>query len=157
MTKPVNCGPVMQTERGIGQAKQAAERIQEYMAGEGEDYKLYFYMSPYKRSQQTFEALASSFRRDQIQGCQEEVQLREQDFGNFQVSCMAVLSRQIAGCAGGGEPLQWHPGRSTSQVQLVPLCRMLRGNSGRRQSACGSAGSSTASQMGSPARTSTTA
>ena len=86
MTKPVNCGPVMQTERGIGQAKQAAQRIQEYMAAEGEDYKLYFYMSPYKRSQQTFEALASSFRRDQIQGCQEEVQLREQDFGNFQVS-----------------------------------------------------------------------
>ena len=62
------------------------------MAAEGEDYKLYFYMSPYKRSQQTFEALASSFRRDQIQGCQEEVQLREQDFGNFQVSCMAVPS-----------------------------------------------------------------
>lgn len=42
-------------------------------------------MSPYKRSLQTFEALASNFSREQIQGCQEEVQLREQDFGNFQV------------------------------------------------------------------------
>ena len=46
---------------------------------------LYFYMSPYKRSLQTYEALASQFSQENIQGCQEEVQLREQDFGNFQV------------------------------------------------------------------------
>ena len=51
-----------------------------------DDHMLYFYMSPYKRSLQTYEALASQFSPDRIQGCQEEVQLREQDFGNFQVS-----------------------------------------------------------------------
>ena len=52
---------------------------------DGADHMLYFYMSPYKRSLQTYEAVASQFSPDHIQGCQEEVQLREQDFGNFQV------------------------------------------------------------------------
>ena len=76
----------MQTERGIGQARAAGKRIKELLAIDEEEIKLYFYMSPYRRSQQTFEALASNFSRDQVQGCQEEVQLREQDFGNFQVT-----------------------------------------------------------------------
>jgi len=74
----------LQTERGIGQGKMAGQRIKDYITKDGEEPKLYFYMSPYKRSLQTFEALASSFTRSQIKGCQEEVQLREQDFGNFQ-------------------------------------------------------------------------
>lgn len=67
------------------QAEEAGKRIRDYVSVDGENFKLYFYMSPYKRSQQTFEALSTAFSRDQIQGCQEEVQLREQDFGNFQV------------------------------------------------------------------------
>ena len=75
----------MQTERGIGQAKGAGLRIRDYLREKGDDSSLYFYMSPYKRSLQTFEALASTFSRGEIKGCQEEVQLREQDFGNFQV------------------------------------------------------------------------
>lgn len=75
----------MQTERGIGQAKGAGLRMREYLSERGEESNLYFYMSPYKRSLQTFEALASNFTRNEIKGCQEEVQLREQDFGNFQV------------------------------------------------------------------------
>lgn len=84
----------MQTERGIGQAKAAGQRIKDVMTREEEDFKLYFYMSPYKRSQQTFEALVSNFHREQVQGCQEEVQLREQDFGNFQVrSLPAIVAR----------------------------------------------------------------
>lgn len=81
----------LQTERGIGQAKGAGKVIKDYIQTEGQDNKLYFYMSPYKRSLQTFEALASNFSRDQIQGCQEEVQLREQDFGNFQVRRRCML------------------------------------------------------------------
>ena len=89
----------LQTERGIGQAKGAGKVIREYIEREGEDNRLYFYMSPYKRSLQTFEALASNFSREQIQGCQEEVQLREQDFGNFQVSsqlyCIVYLELAI--------------------------------------------------------------
>ena len=34
---------------------------------------------------QTYEGLAQAFMPEQVQGVQEEVQLREQDFGNFQV------------------------------------------------------------------------
>ena len=40
--------------------------------------------SPYRRKSHTTEALASVFQEDEIAGFQEEVQLREQDFGNFQ-------------------------------------------------------------------------
>ncbi|KAI8475889.1 MAG: histidine phosphatase superfamily [Monoraphidium minutum] len=48
------------------------------------DYRLYFYISPYLRSRQTYEGIRAAFGPDQVAGMQEEVQLREQDFGNFQ-------------------------------------------------------------------------
>ena len=48
------------------------------------NYRLHFYMSPYKRSRQTCEAIASAFPRGVVTRVQEDVQLREQDFGNFQ-------------------------------------------------------------------------
>ena len=48
------------------------------------NYRLHFYMSPYKRSRQTCEAIASAFPRGVVTRIQEDVQLREQDFGNFQ-------------------------------------------------------------------------
>lgn len=60
-------------------------KLKKLISKEDDKHMLYFYMSPYKRSLQTYEALASQFSPDRIQGCQEEVQLREQDFGNFQV------------------------------------------------------------------------
>ena len=40
--------------------------------------------SPYRRTSQTTEALASVFQEDKIAVFQEEVQLREQDFCNLQ-------------------------------------------------------------------------
>ena len=44
--------------------------------------------SPYQRTIQTSDKLRKAFRDDQILGVQEEVQLREQDFGgSFQASC----------------------------------------------------------------------
>ena len=77
----------VQTERGIGQGKMAGQLIKDYITEDGDEPMLYFYMSPYKRSLQTFEALASNFTRAQIKGCQEEV-----DFGNFQVRlCWPLL------------------------------------------------------------------
>ena len=48
---------------------------------------------------QTTEALAGVFDEEQISGYQEEVQLREQDFGNFQVRAPAQLS-QLASAFG---------------------------------------------------------
>ena len=76
---------VQQTERGWGQARAAGHRIRKVMEADGKPYRLYFYTSPYKRSHQTYEALAESFESKHVAGQQEEVQLREQDFGNFQV------------------------------------------------------------------------
>lgn len=67
------------------------------MEKDGKPYKLYFYMSPYRRSSQTAEGVASQFLEGQIAGFQEEVQLREQDFGNFQVwrPCLGLGAAQL--------------------------------------------------------------
>lgn len=85
-------GDGLQTERGWGQARAAGQRIKEVMEADGKPYRLYFYTSPYKRSHQTYQALAESFATSQVAGQQEEVQLREQDFGNFQVAAVVCWS-----------------------------------------------------------------
>ena len=95
------------THRGLQQAVEAGRAIREMFDGDYEDgyfplnsssrivssavkpssaadYRLHFYMSPYKRSRQTCEAIASAFPRGVVNRIQEDVQLREQDFGNFQ-------------------------------------------------------------------------
>ncbi|PSC69919.1 phosphoglycerate mutase [Micractinium conductrix] len=74
------------TARGWQQAMSAGDRLKACMdeASGEEPSKLFFYTSPYLRSRQTYEGLAMAFNPDQVQGVQEEVQLREQDFGNFQ-------------------------------------------------------------------------
>ena len=76
----------MQTLRGMQQAEQAGQKIKQAMDCYGQPYHLFFYTSPYKRSRQTHESVSLCFEPDQLKGVQEEVQLREQDFGNFQVS-----------------------------------------------------------------------
>jgi len=82
------------TELGVAQAEAAAATIKgnldAYFSrgqgthGAGKNYKVFFYTSPYKRSFQTYKAMKRAFRPEQLVGWQEEVQLREQDFGNFQ-------------------------------------------------------------------------
>eukprot|EP01023_Acetabularia_acetabulum_P068482 TRINITY_DN9721_c1_g1_i1.p1 TRINITY_DN9721_c1_g1~~TRINITY_DN9721_c1_g1_i1.p1 ORF type:complete len:443 (-),score=52.55 TRINITY_DN9721_c1_g1_i1:1693-3021(-) len=73
------------TDHGKFQAQNAGQRIKELLEKSGnKDYKLYFFISPYRRSVETFQHLKSVFSENQIDGVQEEVQLREQDFGNFQ-------------------------------------------------------------------------
>ena len=82
---------VLQTLRGVQQAEQAGQKIKRAMDSDGQPYNLFFYTSPYKRSRQTHDSVSSCFAADQLKGVQEEVQLREQDFGNFQVSCWALV------------------------------------------------------------------
>ena len=75
------------TPRGWRQALQAGERIRAVAETEGPGSpvgRLFFYTSPYLRSKQTYEGVAQAFSPQEIAGVQEEVQLREQDFGNFQ-------------------------------------------------------------------------
>ena len=69
------------TAKGWEQARAAGQRLREVTGGEG---TIFFYTSPYLRGKQTCEGVASAFAPESILGIQEEVQLREQDFGNFQ-------------------------------------------------------------------------
>jgi broad specificity phosphatase PhoE len=68
------------TKNGWRQALDAGSMIKEIAS----DTSLFFYTSPYLRSKQTYEGVAEAFGISRIAGVQEEVQLREQDFGNFQ-------------------------------------------------------------------------
>jgi broad specificity phosphatase PhoE len=68
------------TQKGWRQAMEAGAMIKEIAS----DTKLFFYTSPYLRSKQTYEGVSEAFGMSKIAGVQEEVQLREQDFGNFQ-------------------------------------------------------------------------
>ncbi|CAI0414587.1 unnamed protein product [Linum tenue] len=74
------------TQKGKAQAEECGARIREMVEGNGaaEDWKLYFYVSPYKRTRQTLQHLGKCFERRRIAGVREEPRLREQDFGNFQ-------------------------------------------------------------------------
>lgn len=68
------------TQNGWKQALEAGMMMKKVAS----DTKLFFYTSPYLRSRQTYEGVSEAFGVSQVAGVQEEVQLREQDFGNFQ-------------------------------------------------------------------------
>jgi broad specificity phosphatase PhoE len=73
------------TAAGWRQALAAGEALRALVDADPSPARLFFYTSPYARSRQTFEGIAQAFDADtEILGVQEEVQLREQDFGNFQ-------------------------------------------------------------------------
>ncbi|KAL6963407.1 hypothetical protein U1Q18_044447 [Sarracenia purpurea var. burkii] len=73
------------TAKGIGEAEESGRRIREMIEGDEEDdWKVYFYVSPYRRTLETLRNLAKAFDRCRIAGVREEPRLREQDFGNFQ-------------------------------------------------------------------------
>lgn len=70
------------TELGKVQARECGRRIRKMIEEDGaEDWKVYFYVSPYKRTLQTLEHLGRAFERPRIAGVREEPRLREQDFG----------------------------------------------------------------------------
>ena len=72
------------TPRGEAQAAAAGASIRSLFDEDGVPYRLHFYLSPYLRSKQTASAIAAAFDRGVVVRMQEDVQLREQDFGNFQ-------------------------------------------------------------------------
>ncbi|GAB4857416.1 hypothetical protein Ancab_015325 [Ancistrocladus abbreviatus] len=73
------------TEKGIAEAEECGKRIREMIEKDGvDDWKAYFYVSPYRRTLETLRNLAKAFERFRIAGVREEPRLREQDFGNFQ-------------------------------------------------------------------------
>ncbi|XP_009628163.1 phosphoglycerate mutase-like protein AT74 isoform X3 [Nicotiana tomentosiformis] len=73
------------TEKGVEEAEECGRKMREMIEKDGgDDWKVYFYVSPYKRGIETLRNLAKSFERSRIAGVREEPRLREQDFGNFQ-------------------------------------------------------------------------
>ncbi|KAL3498887.1 hypothetical protein ACH5RR_041619 [Cinchona calisaya] len=74
------------TRKGVAEAEECGRKIREMIEKDGadEDWKVYFYVSPYRRGLETLRNLAKAFERSRIAGVREEPRLREQDFGNFQ-------------------------------------------------------------------------
>ncbi|XP_074557701.1 phosphoglycerate mutase-like protein AT74 [Curcuma longa] len=74
------------TPQGAEQARAAGESIHHMLSSEdGDNWKVYFYVSPYERTRATLRELGRAFPRHRIVGVREECRIREQDFGNFQV------------------------------------------------------------------------
>ncbi|XP_057511037.1 phosphoglycerate mutase-like protein AT74H [Actinidia eriantha] len=73
------------TQKGIVEAEACGRRIREMIKkDQADDWKVYFYVSPYRRTLETLRNVAKAFGRSRIAGVREEARLREQDFGNFQ-------------------------------------------------------------------------
>lgn len=70
------------TKQGLAEAEECGRKIREMIEKDGaEDWKVYFYVSPYRRALETLRNLAKVFERSRIAGVREEPRLREQDFG----------------------------------------------------------------------------
>ncbi|KAM3688090.1 hypothetical protein ACB098_10G126500 [Castanea mollissima] len=73
------------TEKGMAEAEECGLEIREMIEQDKiENWKVYFYVSPYRRTLETLKSLARGFERSRIAGMRVEPRLREQDFGNFQ-------------------------------------------------------------------------
>ncbi|KAM0004757.1 putative phosphoserine phosphatase [Helianthus debilis subsp. tardiflorus] len=73
------------TEAGIQQAKEAGKKIRDVISESGK-WKACFYVSPYERTRSTLREIGRSFPRKRVIGVKEECRIREQDFGNFQIT-----------------------------------------------------------------------
>ena len=75
---------VVLTEKGKTEAEECGWRIREMIEKDGAaDWKVYFYVSPYKRTLETLQHLGRAFERSRIAGMREEPRIREQDFGRL--------------------------------------------------------------------------
>ena len=72
------------TETGKAQAESAGVVLREELERDGAPFNLVFYISPYRRSYETYQGISKALPSKSIVGVFEDVQLREQDFGNFQ-------------------------------------------------------------------------
>ena len=70
---------IVLTERGREQALDAGKKLRSIIGNES----MYVYMSPYQRSQQTWEGIRKAFSPSQILTERRDPRLREQEFGNI--------------------------------------------------------------------------
>nr|GEU77321.1 phosphoglycerate mutase-like protein AT74H [Tanacetum cinerariifolium] len=84
------------TEKGKREADKCGEMIREMIEKDGaDDWKVYFYVSPYRRTNETLRGLGKAFERSRIAGVREEPRLREQDFGNFQDQEQMKIQKEV--------------------------------------------------------------
>lgn len=84
------------TEKGKREAEKCGEMIREMIEKDGaDDWKVYFYVSPYRRTNETLRGLGKAFERSRIAGVREEPRLREQDFGNFQDQEQMKIQKEV--------------------------------------------------------------
>ncbi len=70
------------TDKGQMQASEAGVKLRDLI---GPDESVYFYVSPYVRTQETLRGIKAQLQPQQIWGTREEPRIAEQQFGNFQV------------------------------------------------------------------------
>ena len=78
------------TEEGRAQAREAGRKMRALISAQsggacGENWRVFFYVSPYERTRTTLREVGKAFSRRRVIGVREECRIREQDFGNFQV------------------------------------------------------------------------
>jgi broad specificity phosphatase PhoE len=70
------------TEKGKEEARELGKKIRKYVNNQD---RVRFYVSPYRRAQETYGEIVKQFNQDGIQSdVREEVRLREMDWANFQ-------------------------------------------------------------------------
>ncbi|MCO5601216.1 hypothetical protein L7F22_055335 [Adiantum nelumboides] len=81
------------TKSGLAQAEACGKSIRDIIekTSQENDWQVYFYVSPYKRTLCTLKGIGRAFQKDRILGVREEPRLREQDFGNFQEETRMAL------------------------------------------------------------------
>ncbi|CAN6202837.1 unnamed protein product [Urochloa humidicola] len=74
------------TGKGWSDAEVCGRRLRDLFSDGGTtvDWKVYFYVSPYRRTLETLRGIGHAFEPHRIAGVREEPRIREQDFGNFQ-------------------------------------------------------------------------
>ncbi|WVZ82939.1 hypothetical protein U9M48_030140 [Paspalum notatum var. saurae] len=73
------------TAKGWREADDCGRRLRDLFSSDGsDDWKVYFYVSPYRRTLETLRGVGRTFSTHRVAGVREEPRLREQDFGNFQ-------------------------------------------------------------------------
>ncbi|KAJ0975678.1 hypothetical protein J5N97_017643 [Dioscorea zingiberensis] len=84
------------TPLGLEQACAAGQHIKEVVSKGGllDDWKMYFYVSPYERTRSTLREIGRAFTKKRIIGVREECRVREQDFGNFQEEERMVVIKE---------------------------------------------------------------
>lgn len=72
------------TKRGHEQASASGKKIRALLGDPENGSRVFFYVSPYKRTRQTLQGILRELDEKQVVGVREEPRISEQQFGNFQ-------------------------------------------------------------------------